>query len=135
MSENTKITPTGFITDVLNRAKANPNTAELHDCVNRLAQEIKYYTSIELASVTEKRAKFILNRINFFSKTAEEIIALLRYAQSLEDAIEKMDDCIHELYADEQNLHIQNQLLRQHLEQAVDGYLLITANKKTDELH
>jgi hypothetical protein len=117
-----------FISDILKRAKANANTAELCNTVIRLASEIKFYTAIELTSVPEKKAKYILNRIEFLGEIIKKIIGLIHYTFSLEDTINKREDCIHVLSGEKQNLNIECQLLREHLNQAVDGYLLIASN-------
>ena len=119
-----------FITDIIKRAKCNANTSEMCNTVNRLSSKIKYYREIELSGLHEKRAKYILSEIEFLRETIKEIIALLHYTFSIEDTINKNEDCINELSVANQSMNIDNQLLKEHLSQAVDGYLLITVNKR-----
>lgn len=111
-----------LIADVLKRAKDNPNTADANKLIQQAAKQLTYYKERDLMSESEGKAKWILSQIQLFEDMINTIVALLQYCFSLLKEIEQKEECISQLYSDNTRLKIDNVLLKEHLQQAINGY-------------
>lgn len=114
-----------FTSEILKRSKDNPNTSDSYKIILTIAGKLKHYKERDLFKEPETKAKWIVSQMDFLESIIGAFIALLQYCFSLERELQNREDCISQLHHQNQQLQLDNHFLKEHLNQAIDGYLLI----------
>lgn len=114
-----------FTSEILKRSKDNPNTSDSYKIILTIAGKLKHYKERDLFKEPETKAKWIVSQMDFLESIIGAFIALLQYCFSLERELQNREDCISQLHHQNQQLQLDNSFLKEHLNQTIDGYLLI----------
>lgn len=114
-----------FTSEILKRSKDNPNTSDSYKIILTIAGKLKHYKERDLFKESDSKAKWIVSQIEFLENIIGAFMGLLHYCNSLEKELQGREDCISQLHHQNQQLQLDNYFLKEHLNQTIDGYLLL----------
>jgi len=117
-----------FTSDVLSQSKNNPNTLDAYKITIKVAELLRYYKHRDLIKEPDSKAKWVLSQIELLESIIQAFVSMLNYIFCLESELQKKEDCISQLFYENEKLRMDNYLLKEHLKQTIDGYLLLSKN-------